>query len=46
LPGNPPRDPVDRIIAATARAYDLAIVTRDSELIPYGRAGHIVTITS
>ena len=46
LPGNPPRDPADRIIAATARAYNLAIVTRDSELIPYGRAGHIVTITS
>ena len=46
LPGNPPRDPADRIIAATARAYNLAIVTRDSELIPYGRAGHIVTISS
>ena len=46
LPGNPPRDPADRIIAATARAYNLAIVTRDNVLIPYGRAGHIVTITS
>ena len=37
-------DPADRIIAATARAHDLAIVTRDSELIPYGEAGHVVTI--
>lgn len=44
LPGRPPRDPADRIIAATARAHDLAIVTRDSELIPYGEAGHVVTI--
>jgi PIN domain nuclease of toxin-antitoxin system len=44
LPGSPPRDPADRIIAATARAYDLAIVTRDSELIPYGKAGHVTTI--
>ena len=46
LPGNPPRDPADRIIAATARAYNLAIVTRDAELIPYGSTGHIVTITA
>jgi PIN domain nuclease of toxin-antitoxin system len=46
LPGHPLRDPADRIIAATARAYDLAIVTRVIELIPYGKAGHIVTITS
>jgi PIN domain nuclease of toxin-antitoxin system len=44
LPGRPPRDPADRIIAATARAHDLAIVTRDSELIPYGQAGYVVTI--
>ncbi|HME27387.1 MAG TPA: type II toxin-antitoxin system VapC family toxin [Acetobacteraceae bacterium] len=44
LPGRPPRDPADRIIAATARGHDLAIVTRDSELIPYGEAGHILTI--
>jgi PIN domain nuclease of toxin-antitoxin system len=44
LPGRAPLDPADRIIAATARAHDLAIVTRDSELIPYGEAGHVVTI--
>jgi len=44
LPGTPPRDPADRIIAATARAYDWAVVTRDGELIPYGRAGHLLTI--
>jgi PIN domain nuclease of toxin-antitoxin system len=43
LPGRPPRDPADRIIAATARAHDPAIVTRDSELIPYGEAGHLLT---
>ncbi len=45
LAGTPPRDPADRIIAATARAYQLTVVTRDSELIPYGKAGHIVTLT-
>lgn len=41
LPGEPPRDPADRIIAATARAYGHAIVTRDSILIAYGKARHI-----
>jgi PIN domain nuclease of toxin-antitoxin system len=44
LPGRPPRDPADRIIAATGRAFGLAIVTRNGELTPYGRAGHIATI--
>jgi len=44
LPGVPPRDPADRIIAATARAYNLAIVTRDGELTHYAQAGHVVTI--
>jgi PIN domain nuclease of toxin-antitoxin system len=44
LPGKPPRDPADRIIAATGRAFGLAIITRNGELTPYGRAGHIVTI--
>lgn len=41
LPGSPPKDPVDRIIAATGRAFGYAIVTRDGELIPYARHGHI-----
>jgi PIN domain nuclease of toxin-antitoxin system len=44
LPGTPPRDPADRIIAATARTYGQAIVTRDGELVPYGQAGHIEVI--
>lgn len=44
LPGTPPRDPADRIIAATGRAYGLSIVTRDRDLIPYGRAGHVTII--
>jgi PIN domain nuclease of toxin-antitoxin system len=44
LPGMPPRDPADRIIAATARMHDLAIVTRDTELLLYAKAGHIAAI--
>jgi PIN domain nuclease of toxin-antitoxin system len=44
LPGVPPRDPADRIIAATARHYGHVIVTRDGELLPYARARHLDAI--
>ncbi len=41
LPGDPPADPADRIVAATARAEDLVLVTRDRKLVSYGEAGHV-----
>jgi PIN domain nuclease of toxin-antitoxin system len=41
LPGDPPRDPADRIIAATAREYGATLVTRDRVLLDYGAQGHI-----
>jgi PIN domain nuclease of toxin-antitoxin system len=44
LPGKPPRDPVDRIIAATGRAFAYPIVTRDGALMAYAEAGHIKAI--
>ena len=44
LSGHPPLDPADRIIAATARARDLTIVTRDGELLPYAAAGHLAAV--
>jgi PIN domain nuclease of toxin-antitoxin system len=44
LPGTPPRDPADRIIAATARAYGHAIITRDAALIAYAAARHVDVI--
>ncbi len=44
LPGAPPRDPPDRIVAATARDYGFVVVTRNGELLPYARAGHIEAI--
>jgi PIN domain nuclease of toxin-antitoxin system len=44
LPGTPPRDPADRIIAATAREYGYALVTRDRELLTYAEQGHIQAV--
>lgn len=41
LPGTPPRDPVDRIIAATAREGGYQLVTRDHILLDYAEMGHI-----
>jgi PIN domain nuclease of toxin-antitoxin system len=41
LPGVPPRDPADRILAATAREYGYQLVTRDRPLLEYAREGHI-----
>ena len=41
LPGEPPADPVDRILAATARAFGYTLVTRDRRLLAYGGEGHV-----
>ena len=41
LPGSPPADPVDRILAATARAFGYTLVTRDRRLLDYGGHGHM-----
>jgi PIN domain nuclease of toxin-antitoxin system len=41
LPGDPPRDPADRIIIATARDIGATLVTRDRLLLKYGQNGQI-----
>lgn len=41
LPGKPPREPSDRIIAATAREYGFTVMTRDRALLDYAREGHL-----
>jgi len=41
LPGTAPRDPADRIIAATARENGLRLITRDKVLLNYAKAGHL-----
>ena len=40
LPGDTLADPADRIIAATAREYDLRVVTRDRRLLAYAKSGY------
>ena len=42
LPGTPPSDPADRILAATARLYGYRVITRDSKLLDYAANGHIL----
>ncbi len=42
MPGTPPSDPADRIIAATARLYGYRVITRDAKLLAYAAQGHIL----
>jgi PIN domain nuclease of toxin-antitoxin system len=44
LPGNPPRDPADRILLATARDLGATLITRDRWLLKYGEEGQVSTI--
>ncbi|HEX4159760.1 MAG TPA: type II toxin-antitoxin system VapC family toxin [Rhizomicrobium sp.] len=44
LPGSPPRDPADRIIAATAREFGFTVLTRDRALLDYGTQGYLSAI--
>jgi PIN domain nuclease of toxin-antitoxin system len=44
LPGRPPNDPTDRIIAATARDLGATLITRDRALLDYGQQGHVAAL--
>jgi PIN domain nuclease of toxin-antitoxin system len=44
LPQPVHNDPTDRIIIATARERDLAIVTRDRAILAYAHQGHVQAI--
>lgn len=41
LPPDAPSDPADRIIIATARTYNLVVLTRDLHILAYADAGHL-----
>lgn len=44
LPGPPLRDPADRIIAATARAFNYRLMTRDRPLLAFAASGQVSAI--
>jgi len=44
LPGTPPRDPMDRILLATARELAATLVTRDREMLAYGEKGNVSVV--
>jgi PIN domain nuclease of toxin-antitoxin system len=44
LPGNPPADPADRVLVATARTHRYVMITRDRKLLTYAEDGHIHVI--
>jgi PIN domain nuclease of toxin-antitoxin system len=44
LPGEPPKDPADRILISTARRQLLRMITRDREILEYARAGHLTAL--
>jgi len=44
LPGSPPRDPADRVIAATAREFGFTVMTRDRALLDYADQGYLGAI--
>jgi PIN domain nuclease of toxin-antitoxin system len=44
LPGEPPPDPMDRIMAATARENGFCLMTRDKKLLKYARQGHLQAV--
>lgn len=41
LPSDAPADPADRIIIATARMYNLVVLTRDLHILAYAESGHL-----
>ncbi len=44
LPGEPPRDPADRIVAATAREHGYTVMTRGAALLAYAGEGYLSAV--
>jgi len=41
LPGEPPGDPADRFLMATARTHGVVLATRDSRILEYAKRGFL-----
>jgi len=46
LPGNPHGDPADRFLIAAARVHELCLVTADSKILDYGKAGYVQVLAA
>lgn len=46
LPGSFHQDPADRLIVATARVHSATLITRDAQILKYGRQGHVKTLST
>lgn len=44
LPGEPPADPGDRLVIATARHLRAPVVTRDRRIVAYAESGHVEVV--
>jgi PIN domain nuclease of toxin-antitoxin system len=44
LPAQPHKDPMDRVLMATARLHEMILVTSDRPILAYGKAGHLRTL--
>ncbi len=46
LPGEPHRDPADRMLISTARALNGTLVTRDRLILEYSKSGYVKTLSA
>lgn len=44
LPGEPHKDPMDRILMATARVLNIPLLTDDRAILAYSNGGHVKTL--
>lgn len=44
LPGNPHKDPMDRVLMATARNLNISLLTDDRAILAYSKLGHVKTL--
>ena len=44
VPADTLRDPIDRLLVATARDHDLSLVTCDEAILEYARVTHLVRV--
>jgi PIN domain nuclease of toxin-antitoxin system len=46
LPANPHGDPADRFLIAAARVHELCLLTADTKILEYGKAGYVQVLAA